>query len=192
LKFDGLIFPHCELIMSKLNWCIFFCPSMHENQSCRIFQSSAVKPGTYFRLAVEVKFDWYSLDKPCFVSTICIREYSNVWTSFQTAQHWMSEMHRIIAVFTSFCTYDFGWQNYGRKWVYFPITSWRLLNHTEVGRIRGFDIRLAIEVKFDWYSFDKPCLGSCLKTGQHSIFVIIRKIKKIIHVCWIPNLLMIL
>ena len=31
------------------------------------------------------------------------------------------------------------------------------------------------------------CLeGSCLKTGQQSIFVIIRKIKKLIHVCWIP------
>ena len=36
-------------------------------------------------------------------------------------------------------------------------------------------------------------MGSCLKTGQHSIFVIIRKIKKkIIHVCWIPYLLKIL
>ena len=31
-------------------------------------------------------------------------------------------------------------------------------------------------------------LGSCLKTGQHSIFVIIRKIKKLIHVCWIPQI----
>ena len=30
--------------------------------------------------------------------------------------------------------------------------------------------------------------GSCLKTGQHTIFVIIRKIKRIIHVCWIPSL----
>ena len=37
-----------------------------------------------------------------------------------------------------------------------------------------------------------PKLGSCLKTGQHSIFVIKRKIKKIMHVCWIPYLLMIL
>ena len=34
--------------------------------------------------------------------------------------------------------------------------------------------------------------GSCLKTGQHSIFVIKRKIKKIMHICWIPYLLMIL
>ena len=34
--------------------------------------------------------------------------------------------------------------------------------------------------------------GSCLKTGQHSIFVITRKIKRIIHVCWIPYLLKIL
>ena len=33
---------------------------------------------------------------------------------------------------------------------------------------------------------------SCLKTVQHFIYVIIRKIKKIIHVCWIPYLLMIL
>ena len=31
-------------------------------------------------------------------------------------------------------------------------------------------------------------LGSCLKTGQHSIFVIIRKIKKLMHVCWIPQI----
>ena len=35
-------------------------------------------------------------------------------------------------------------------------------------------------------------LGSCLKTGQHSIFVIINKIKRIIYVCWIPYLLKIL
>ena len=34
--------------------------------------------------------------------------------------------------------------------------------------------------------------GSRLKTGQHSIFVIIRKIKRIIYVCWIPYLLKIL
>ena len=38
----------------------------------------------------------------------------------------------------------------------------------------------------------KPLTGSCLKTGQHSIFAIIRKIKRIIHVCWIPYLLKIL
>ena len=31
-------------------------------------------------------------------------------------------------------------------------------------------------------------VGSCLKTGQHSIFVIIRKIKQLIHVCWIPQI----
>ena len=31
-------------------------------------------------------------------------------------------------------------------------------------------------------------IGSCLKTGQHSILVIIRKIKKLIHVCWIPQI----
>ena len=35
-------------------------------------------------------------------------------------------------------------------------------------------------------------VGSCLKTGQQSIFVIIRKIKRIIYVCWIPYLLKIL
>ena len=34
---------------------------------------------------------------------------------------------------------------------------------------------------------NKPA-GSCLKTGQQSIFVIIRKIKKLIHVCWIPQI----
>jgi hypothetical protein len=34
--------------------------------------------GFDFRLLIEVKFDWYSLDKPCLVSTTCIREFSNV------------------------------------------------------------------------------------------------------------------
>ena len=34
----------------------------------------------------------------------------------------------------------------------------------------------------------KTFLGSCLKTGQQSIFVIIRKILKLIHVCWIPQI----
>jgi hypothetical protein len=29
----------------------------------------------------------------------------------------------------------------------------------ELGRIRGSDFRLAIEVKFDWYSPDKPLFG---------------------------------
>ena len=42
------------------------------------------------------------------------------------------------------------------------------------------------------FFFSGKISGTCLKTGQHSIFVIIRKIKKIIHVCWIPYLLMIL
>jgi hypothetical protein len=32
----------------------------------------------YLILAIEVKFDRYTFDEPCFVSTICIREYSNV------------------------------------------------------------------------------------------------------------------
>jgi hypothetical protein len=76
-----------------------------------------------FRLAINVKFD---LVQPCLVSTICIREYSNVWTSFQTVQYWMCEMHGISAVFTSFCTNEFGLQNLGRIWGYFRITSWRL------------------------------------------------------------------
>jgi hypothetical protein len=82
--------------------------------------------GFDFLLAIEGKFDWYSFDKPCLVSTICIREYSNVWTSFQTFQYWICEMHRISAVFTSFCTYEFGLQNLGRKCGYFPFTFWRL------------------------------------------------------------------
>jgi hypothetical protein len=30
--------------------------------------------------------------------------------------------------------------------------------HIELGRIRGFDFRLAIEVKFDGYSLDELCL----------------------------------
>jgi hypothetical protein len=74
-----------------------------------------------------VKFDWYSLDKPCLVSTIWIRECTNVWPSFQTFQCWMCEMHRICTVFTSFCTYEFSLHNYPRKWGYFPITYGRLL-----------------------------------------------------------------
>ena len=41
-------------------------------------------------------------------------------------------------------------------------------------------------------AFSTTLYGSCLKTGQHSIFVITRKIKRIIHVCWIPYLLKIL
>jgi hypothetical protein len=82
--------------------------------------------GFDFRLAIEVKFDWYSFDKPCLVSKIRILEYSNASASFQTVQYWMYEIHRISEVFTPFCTYDFGLQNYGRKWGYFPITSWQL------------------------------------------------------------------
>jgi hypothetical protein len=34
--------------------------------------------------------------------------------------------------------------------------------HNEFGRIRGFDFRLAIEVKFDCYSFDKHFLVSTI------------------------------
>jgi hypothetical protein len=83
--------------------------------------------GFDFRSPMEVKYDWYSFEKPCLVSTICIREYSNVWTSFQTVQYWTCEMDRISVVFASFCTYDFGLQNEGRKYGYFPITFWRLL-----------------------------------------------------------------
>jgi hypothetical protein len=37
--------------------------------------------------------------------------------------------------------------------------SWK---HVELGRIRGIDFRLPIEVKFDWYSLDKPCLVSTI------------------------------
>jgi hypothetical protein len=67
--------------------------------------------GFDFLFATEVKFDWYSFDKHCLVSTICIRQYSNVWTSFQTVQYWMCEMHRISVVFTSICTFNIGLQN---------------------------------------------------------------------------------
>ena len=34
--------------------------------------------------------------------------------------------------------------------------------------------------------------GSCLKTGQHFIIVIIKMKKQYVHVCWIPYLLTIL
>ena len=38
------------------------------------------------------------------------------------------------------------------------------------------------------YSATHVC-GSCLKTGQHSIFVIMYKENyKLIHVCWIPQI----
>jgi hypothetical protein len=40
--------------------------------------------------------------------------------------------------------------------------------HIELGRIRGFDFRFAIEVKFDWYSFDKPCLVSTICIREYS------------------------
>jgi hypothetical protein len=61
----------------------------------------------------------------------------------------MCEMHRIRAVFTSFCTYDFGLRNHGRKWGIFPLHLDGSQKHIELGRIKGFDFRLAIEVKFD-------------------------------------------
>jgi hypothetical protein len=118
--------------------------------------------GYDFRLAIEVKFDWYLLDKPCLVSTMCIREFSNVCTSFLTVQYWICEMHRISAVFTSFRSYDFGLQTRAENGGIFPSHLDGSWNHIELGRIKGFDFRLAIEVKFDWRSFDKPCLFSTI------------------------------
>jgi hypothetical protein len=67
--------------------------------------------GFDFRLAMEVKFVGFSFDNSCLVSTICIRENSNVSTSFHSVQYWMCEMHRISAVLTSICSFDFGLQN---------------------------------------------------------------------------------
>jgi hypothetical protein len=61
----------------------------------------------------------------------------------------MCEMHRISAVFPSFCTYDFGLQNWGRKWGIFPSHLEGSQKQIELGRFRGFDFRLAIEVKLD-------------------------------------------
>jgi hypothetical protein len=61
----------------------------------------------------------------------------------------MCEMHRISANFTSFCTYGFDLQNLGRKLGIFPSHLDGFQKHIELGRIRGFDVRLAIEVKFD-------------------------------------------
>jgi hypothetical protein len=109
--------------------------------------------GFDFRLTIEGKFDWYSFCIPCLVSTICIREYSNVWTSLQTVQYWMCEMHRISAVITSLVI-KIRAENGG----VFPSHLDGSQKLTELGRIRGFDFRLAIEGKFDWYSLDKPCL----------------------------------
>ena len=55
-----------------------------------------------------------------------------------------------------------------------------------VGRVQ-FPHRQNLETK---HAFEIE--GSFLKTGQHSIFVIIGKVKRIIYVCWIPYLLKIL
>jgi hypothetical protein len=69
----------------------------HHDGSEKYFELGRIR-GFDFRLAIEVVFDWYSFDKPCLVSTICIQEYSNVWISFKTVQYCMCEIHRIIAV----------------------------------------------------------------------------------------------
>jgi hypothetical protein len=85
-----------------------FIPHLYGSQ--KHIELSRIR-GFDFRLTIEVKFDWYSFDKLCLVSTICIREYSNASASFQTVQYWMCEMRRVSGVITSFCTYDFGLQN---------------------------------------------------------------------------------
>jgi hypothetical protein len=69
----------------------------HLHGSQKHIELGAIR-GFDFRLAIEVKFDWYSFNKPCLVSAKCILEFSNVRTSFQTAQYWMYEMRRISAV----------------------------------------------------------------------------------------------
>jgi hypothetical protein len=117
---------------------------------------------------MEVKFDWYSLDKPCLVSTICVREYSNVSTTFQKVQYWMCEMLRISAVSTSFWTYGFDLPNLGRKLCIFPSHLDGSQKHIELGRNRSFDFCWTIEVKFDWYSLDKPCLVSTICIREYS------------------------
>jgi hypothetical protein len=80
----------------------------------------------------------------------------------------MCEMHRISAFLTSFCTFDFGLQNFCRKWGYFPTHFDGSQKHNEFGRIKGFDFRLAIEVKFDLYPLDKPCLVSTIGIREYS------------------------
>jgi hypothetical protein len=115
-----------------------------------------------------VKFDWYTLHKLCLVSTICIREYSNVWTSFQTVQYWMCEMHWISAVFTSFWTYDFGCKISAENGGNFPSHLDRSQKHIEICRIRGFDFGLSLKVKFDWYTLHKPCLVTQIRNREYS------------------------
>jgi hypothetical protein len=61
----------------------------------------------------------------------------------------MCEMHRISAVFTSFCTYDFGFKIRAENWGIFPSYLDSSQKHIDLGRNRGIDFRLAIEAKID-------------------------------------------
>jgi hypothetical protein len=121
-----------------------------------------------FRLAVEGKFDWYSFDKPCLVSTICIREYSNISTSFQTVQYCMCEMHRFSVVSHYFVRMTSVRKIWAENGGISPSHFEGSYKHLELGRIRVFDFRLAIEVKFDWSPLDKPCLVSTICIRENS------------------------
>jgi hypothetical protein len=70
----------------------------------------------------------------------------------------MCEMHRIRAVSHHFVRMSLVCKIMAENGGIFPSHFEGSQNHTELGRIRGFDFRLAIEEMFDCYSFDKPCL----------------------------------
>jgi hypothetical protein len=61
----------------------------------------------------------------------------------------MCEIHRISAVFASFRTYDFGLQIGAENGGIFQSHLDGSQKHINLGRIRGSDFGLAIEVKFD-------------------------------------------
>jgi hypothetical protein len=61
----------------------------------------------------------------------------------------MFEMHRISAFFTSFGTYHLGFKISAENGENFPSHVDGSKKLIELGRIRGSDFRLAIEVKFD-------------------------------------------
>jgi hypothetical protein len=114
--------------------------------------------GFDFRLPIEVKFDWYSPDKHWFVSTICIREY---WTFESRLKRFNIRYVKCIELaqfLPHFVRMDLVWKIRSENRGIFPSHLDGSQKHIALGRIRGFDFRLAIEVKFDWYSFDKPCL----------------------------------
>jgi hypothetical protein len=77
-------------------------------------------------------------------------------------------MHRNSAVFTSFERMTLVCKIRSENWGIFPSHPDGYTKLIEIGRIRGFDFRLAIEVKFEGYSLDEPCLVSTICIREYS------------------------